>query len=199
MPLQRLKFLNTTYAYVGVENFKHYEAYEAALQGGLHLTLRYLKFLFFGPPRSGKSSARRRLLKDIINLHSLGETSISTGVAETSDVIIKKLSSEAAAVADSHEWWSMKRSNEGNKSTEIDKYSESDLGYLAQFFFQLISKHSIAPVSSTEPDSKLDISDQSSTDSPTPDSNVQPTLGELTTEANITSQVKLEGEDTNLL
>ena len=59
---------------------EHYEAYEQALREGMSLTLRYLKFLFLGPPRSGKTSTRRRLIKEIVNLMSLGEASKSTGV-----------------------------------------------------------------------------------------------------------------------
>ena len=125
---------------------KHYEAYEEALKGGLTLTLRYLKFLFFGPPRSGKSSTRRRLIKEIVNLSQLSGPSISTGVAETNDVIIKKLTSEPAAIAGS-QWWSMKRSKEG---TQLDMYGEGELGYLAQLFYRLIYK-SATPVTSSEP------------------------------------------------
>ena len=114
----------------------HYQAYEEALKGGLSLTLRYLKFLFFGPPRSGKSSTRRRLIKEIDNLSKLGVPSVSTGVAETNDVIIKKLTSEPAAIVGS-QWWSMKRSKEG---TQLDMYAEGDLGYIAHLFYQLISR-----------------------------------------------------------
>ena len=120
----------------GIENLKHYEAYEAALQSGLALTMRYLKFLFLGPPRSGKSSTRRRLLQEIINLSSIGEPSISTGLAETNDVIIKKLTTELTAISGS-EWWSMKRPKHGR---ELDMYGEGNLDYLAQLFCRLISK-----------------------------------------------------------
>ena len=122
----------------GVENHQHYQAYEEALKGGLSLTLRYLKFLFFGPPRSGKTSTRRRLVREIVNLHQLGVPSISTGVAESNDVIIKKLTSEPAAIAGS-QWWSMKKLQEGTK--KLDIYSERDLGYLAQLFYRLIYKN----------------------------------------------------------
>ena len=126
--------------FTGVVNLQHYQAYEEALKGGLSLTLRYLKFLFFGPPRSGKSSTRRRLIKEIVNIHQLGVASVSTGVAETNDVIIKKLTSEPAAIVGS-QWWSMKRSKEG---TQLDVYAEGDLSYIAQLFYQLISRGSIS-------------------------------------------------------
>ena len=124
--------------FTGLVNLQHYQAYEEALKGGLSLTLRYLKFLFFGPPRSGKTSTRRRLIKDIINLSQLDGPSVSTGVAETNDVIIKKLTSEPAAIVGS-QWWSMKKSKE---STQLDVYAEGDLSYIAQLFYQLISRGS---------------------------------------------------------
>ena len=75
--------------------------------------------------------------------------SVSTGVAETNDVIIKKLTSEPAAIVGS-QWWSMKRSKEG---TQLDMYAEGDLGYIAQLFYQLISRGSISttPATSSEP------------------------------------------------
>ena len=117
----------------GVEDQQHYEAYESALKGGMALTMQYLKFLFFGPPRTGKSTARRRLVQEIVNLDSLGEPSASTGVAETNDVIIKKLTSEPAAISGS-QWWSLKKSKEDG---QID---EGDCDYLAQLFYRLISK-----------------------------------------------------------
>ena len=115
----------------GIENQKHYEAYESALRGGLSLILRYLKIVLFGPPRSGKSSTLRRLLQEIENLSKDGELSVSTGVAETNDVIIKKLTSETAALP---QWRSLKRSKEGGRieGGEIDD--------LTQLFFRLISK-----------------------------------------------------------
>ena len=101
--------------FVGVENLQHYDEYMKALKEGIELTLTYLKLLFFGPPRSGKSSMRRRLMKKIVNLSELGKPSVSTGVAETSDVIIKRITSEQAAIAGS-QWWSMKKSNEASEA-----------------------------------------------------------------------------------
>ena len=118
---------------LGVENLKHYEAYEQALQDGISLTLRYLKFLFLGPPRSGKSSARRRLVQEIINLSSLGQPSKSTGVAETSDVIIKKLVCESTAIVNSI--WQMLRHGDSSSGPQ----QQEDFTYLAQWFYRLIS------------------------------------------------------------
>ena len=124
------------YIFIGVENAKHYEAYERALQDGISLTLRYLKFLFLGPPRSGKTSARRRLLREIINLSSLGQPSKSTGAAETSDVVIKKLVCESTAIIDST-WQSIHKSQGDSSNTA--KQQEGELTELARWFYQLIS------------------------------------------------------------
>ena len=127
--------------HAGSENVRRYKAYETALQNGLALDLRYLKFLFFGPPRSGKSTTRRRLVQEIINLHSLGEPSVSTGVTETNEVVIKKLTSESVAITDS-QWCSMKKSNEARQ----DVYCETELKYLAQLFYQSIQSVSATSV-----------------------------------------------------
>ena len=130
--------------HAGSENVRRYKAYETALQSGLALNLRYLKFLFFGPPRSGKSTTRRRLVQEIINLHSLGEPSVSTGVTETHEVVIKKLTSESVAITDS-QWCSMKKSNEARQ----DMYCETELKYLAQLFYQSIQSVSATSVEPT--------------------------------------------------
>ena len=147
----------------GVEDQQHYEAYESALKGGLALTMQYLKFLFFGPPRTGKSTARRRLVQEIVNLDSLGELSASTGVAEANDVIIKKLTSEPAAISGS-QWWSMK------KSKEEGRIDERDCDYLAQLFYRLISKtmsetEQTTTVPATKSEPALSISESESEES----------------------------------
>ena len=122
--------------FAGVENVKHYEAYEQALQNGMSLTLRYLKFLFLGPPRSGKTSARRRLIREIINLSSLGQPSKSTGVVETNDVIIKKFVCETTAIVNSN-WQSIQRSEGG---IHVAQQQEGDLTNFTKWFYRLISK-----------------------------------------------------------
>ena len=124
--------------FLGVENVRHYKAYEQALQDGISLTLRYLKFLFLGPPRSGKTSARRRLVREIINLSRLGQPSKSTGVAETNDVIIKKLVCESTAIVDSM-WQTLRRSQSQGEGDGGAQQREGDLTYLAQWFYRLIS------------------------------------------------------------
>lgn len=134
-----------------LENLKHYEAYETALRGGQKVMLRYLKFLFFGPPRSGKTSFRKRLVKEIHNLGSLGEPSVSTGVAETNDVIIQKLTSETAYFTAGSQWRSMKRSNE---ASQLGMYSDIEVDYLARLFYQLISRINVSTNSTEQmPDS----------------------------------------------
>ena len=126
---------------------EHYKAYLQALKDGSRLTLSYLKFLFLGTPRSGKTSTRRRLLQEIINLSQLGVPSVSTGVAETNDVIIKKLTSETAAITSSR-WWPVKRAKE---DTHSGIHSEGDLKYLAQLFYRLIYSNSKPSTSGSEP------------------------------------------------
>ena len=123
--------------FIGIKNVKHYEAYEQALKDGISLTLCYLKFLFLGAPRSGKTSTRRRLLQEIINLSSLGLPSKSTGVAETNDVIIKKVVCESTAIINST-WQSIQRSQSLGHGDSGTLQQEGDLTYLAQWFYHLI-------------------------------------------------------------
>ena len=113
----------------------HYEAYKSALRDGLVLTMHYLKFLFFGPPRTGKTTARRRLVHEIINLSVVNEPSISTGMSERNDVIVK-LKSEQVAVASS-EWIPMTRSKD-DRGQETHNEETSDR--LTKLFYWLISK-----------------------------------------------------------
>ena len=155
--------------FIGIESAKHYEAYEKALRDGLKLTILYLKFLFFGPPRSGKSSMRRRLVQEILNLLTLGQKSASTGIAEAHDVMVKmkKLTSETALIASS-EWRSLKESS--------DKNGDGDISSLARFLYRLISDSTTTssddkPVQHADEDDYVDEADISAleddaTDSP---------------------------------
>ena len=70
-----------------------------------------LKVLFSGPPRQGKTSARRRLEGEIVDLMSAGEADQiqpSTGAVESgSGMIVKSISSSTAVVSDA-EWSAVK-------------------------------------------------------------------------------------------
>ena len=69
--------------------------------------MRFLKFLFSGPPRLGKTTALRRLIGEIIDLLSAGEAKLvhsSTGAVKSKrDMIVRTLSITTALVADA-EW-----------------------------------------------------------------------------------------------
>ena len=132
-----------------VENIKSYEAYQHALQGEQKLKLLYLKFIYFGLPRSGKSSTFRRLIKEIINLKQVGGISKSTGVAESREVIIKKVTSAPAAIVTSEQegeasiWQSLSKPSKKSKKKKGKSKQvvcEADHKYLAQVFYQLISR-----------------------------------------------------------
>ena len=82
------------------------------------LEILFIKMLFFGPPRFGKTSARRRLEGEIVDLMSAGEANIvhpSTGAVETGPgMIIQSVSSNAAVVTtrSDHEWHAVKSPEE---------------------------------------------------------------------------------------
>ena len=132
-----------------------HKAYKEALDGAYELTLKYLKFLFIGPPRSGKSTFRRRLMKEITNLEIDGQSSDSTGVAEGGEVTImtqKKIVSEHAAIAIAkspehgeaqvtHEsqWKSMKTLEGGGNNAGVQSDNNKDIHSLTHLFFKLIS------------------------------------------------------------
>ena len=71
------------------------------------LEMLFLKILFCGPPRLGKTTARRRLIGKIIDLISAGEADRihpSTGAVESgSDMIVKNMSCDTAVVTKA-EW-----------------------------------------------------------------------------------------------
>ena len=75
------------------------------------LELLFLKILFSGPPRQGKTSARRRLEGEIVDLMSAGEADLvqpSTGAVESGPgMIIQSVSSSTAVVTEA-EWHAVK-------------------------------------------------------------------------------------------
>ena len=83
------------------------DAYHHFISTKDSLDMLFLKFLFLGPPRLGKTTARRRLTGEIIDLKSAGEAELpcpSTGVIDARhSVIVRQLSSTAAVVTES-EW-----------------------------------------------------------------------------------------------
>ena len=66
----------------------------------------FLKFLFLGPPRLGKTTVRRRLMGEIVDLQSAGEAEKAqpgTGTVESGSVIVRSTSNTTAVVTQS-EW-----------------------------------------------------------------------------------------------
>ena len=120
-----------------LENQSHYEAYQRALKEGVAIPLKYLKVLFFGPPRTGKTSMRRRLVGEIRNLTNLEEpVQPSTGTAEVYDVIVKLVedtTTTSTAVITKSEWSSVKTLFGQQKSTH-----ETDLDDELRFLFRFI-------------------------------------------------------------
>ena len=99
----------------------HYEAYHQALKEGAAVPLKYLKVLFFGPPRTGKTSLRRRLVGEIENLANLEKTvQPSTGTAECCDVIIRedKITTETTVITEL-KWSSIKVLCGKEKNTQV--------------------------------------------------------------------------------
>ena len=91
--------------------WKYRNAYRHFISTKKTLEMLFLKFLFSGPPRLGKTTALRRLVGEIVDLMSAGEADrvhASTGAVESgSDVIVKSVSSSTAVVTKA-EWCAAK-------------------------------------------------------------------------------------------
>ena len=127
----------------GLKRQLNYEMYEQALEKGINIALHFLKFLFIGPPRSGKSTTIKRLIGELVNLHQSSGSLPSTGVAETHNVIIKKLTHHLVKIAnsaDSNEWVKFDAS-----SNEQDKNNE-----IVRILYQLIHGQAETKLSDTE-------------------------------------------------
>ena len=108
---------------------KNYEVYEEALRKeGIGLPLKYLRMFFFGIPRSGKSTMRRRLMREITNIDQCPDISPSTGVAESFPVLIRDVINETATISE------LEAAGLGWKS-----FRNSD-GYLFRLFYSIITK-----------------------------------------------------------
>ena len=113
----------------------HYEVYQQALKKEAAIPLKYLKVLFFGPPRTGKTSMRRRLVGEIQNLAN-EPIQASTGTAECYDVIVKedKINTSTAVITEST-WSSIKVLCSKEKNTQV-------LDEELRLLYQLISQTS---------------------------------------------------------
>ena len=128
--------------YTALENQPHYEAYQHALKEGVEISLKYVKFLFFGPPRTGKTSMRRRLVGEIQNLVK-EPVQTSTGTSEHHNVIVKlveeKISDKITAsttVITKSKWSAVKALFSKEKSiheTELDE----ELRLLYHFIYEV--------------------------------------------------------------
>ena len=98
--------------------------------------MKYLKVLFFGPPRTGKTSMRRRLVGEIQNL-AKKPVQASTGVAEVYDVVIKPVedkTTSSTTVITKSKWSTVKALQGKGKSTH-----ETDLDEELRILYRLIN------------------------------------------------------------
>ena len=129
-----------------MENQQHYEAYQRALKEGVAIPLKYLKVLFFGPPRTGKTSMRRRLVGEIQNL-AKEHLQASTGTAERFDVIVKvveeKITTSTTVVTKSS--WSTVKALFGKKKGGYGTLLDEELLLLYEFIYGVVERRN--PVS----------------------------------------------------
>ena len=97
--------------WIVVGEFQFNSAYRHFVSTKEALEILSLKILFSGPPRQGKTSARRRLEGQIVDLTSAGEADLvqpSTGAVESgSSMIVQSVSSSTAVVTEA-EWHAVK-------------------------------------------------------------------------------------------
>ena len=86
---------------------KYSEAYHHFINTKDSLEMFFLKFLFLGPPRLGKTTVRRRLMGEIEDIKSAGEAGQpqpSTGTLETGHSVVVKTVSNTSAIVTESEW-----------------------------------------------------------------------------------------------
>ena len=86
--------------------------YEKAIEGKITVGIRAVRFNNIGLPRSGKTSFRRRLMGEIVNILRAmswsGKVESSTGIAESSIQIIRTVCLELGAILSTNEWVTIK-------------------------------------------------------------------------------------------
>ena len=98
----------------------------------------FLKFVFVGPPRMGKTSTRRRLTGEIADINSAAEhEQPSTGTVESGHIVIRNLSCSTAVIV------------EGKWSSIKDLSEEARM--LLQFFYETNSYVASKPSSTSPP------------------------------------------------
>ena len=138
-------FLFTT----ALENQSHYEAYQQALKEGVAISLKYLKVLFFGPPQTGKTSMRRRLVGEILNL-AKEPVQASTGTAEAYDVIVKLVEDKIATsttVITKSKWSTVKAllgKVKGPHETDLDEELRILYRIINGFFFAIKNRSHVS-------------------------------------------------------
>ena len=139
-------FLFVCFFSTGLQNQQHYEAYQRALKEGVAIPLKYLKVLFFGPPRTGKTSMRRRLVGEIQNLTE-GPFQASTGTAECYDVIVKPVEDKTivSTTVITESKWSTVKALLGKEKIIHETDLDEELWFLYQFIYEAVEKSS--PVS----------------------------------------------------
>ena len=117
------------------------EAYHFFISTKAVLEMPFLKLIFAGTPRVGKTTALRRLMGKIINLLAAGEADLahpSTGAVESmGNIIVKKMSSCTALIAEAN--WSVVESD------------ADEAGMLFQRLLQSVRSASTTPSAATAP------------------------------------------------
>ena len=103
------------FMYLCAGKMKFVDAYRFFINTKDVLELLFLKFLFVGPPRLGKTTARRRLMGEITDLISADEADQahpSTGAVESGhNVVVRNVSSTTAVITQA-EWSSIENLND---------------------------------------------------------------------------------------
>ena len=91
------------------DNLNYLDAYHKILAARDSLEMLFVKIIFLGPPRLGKTTARRRLTGEIADISSAAEPEQpSTGAVETGGNVVVRSISNATALMTPSEWSVMK-------------------------------------------------------------------------------------------